>query len=120
VSADHLAGFAAECALKAILIGFFGIGLSAQGIPVEKSGARQIEYRHLPKLWGELAAVASGRAGAKFLAFVSGQNPFRAWDISDRYRDGSSITAQRAWSHVSAAGQILRLYQEAKLSGVVP
>lgn len=121
MSADHLAGFAAECFLKAILLHFFDAKLSPKGIPVSAHpGRKPTKHGHLPELWGQVAMLAAGRTGAQFAAFVAGANPFATWDVSDRYGDGADITSSRAWQHVSAATTIGHLYQMAQIRGAIP
>jgi hypothetical protein len=116
-SADHLAGFAAECALKALLVGFLGVSAPSRGYPSDAQGNR---FGHLPGLWRQAELSAQGRVGARFLTLLTGTNPFLKWDVSDRYSDGSSITAGRAWAHIAAAGALVKIQERAKVFGAVP
>lgn len=45
-------------------------------------------------------------------------NPFAVWAVEDRYEDGSQVGEQRAADHISAAEAIVRIVQQAQLSGV--
>lgn len=103
-NADHLAGYAAECGLKSILIGFLG-SQATNGRPrTPKSGGGYIEHGHLPGLWGEVATVTSGQAaGRGFASLIVQPNPFTDWSIHDRYKDGAAVSAGRALAHIAAA-----------------
>ena len=122
-SADHLAGFAAECAIKAILIGFLGSQLDSKGMPF--SPALQTTSRdrkvyghgHLPGLWGQLATLANGRVGPVFTGLVAQPNPFTQWDVADRYSDASTINATRVTRHLVAARALCSAYEMAQLTG---
>lgn len=119
-SADHLSGFAGECFLKAILFTFLGAQMDSSGKPYSQTPAGAVKHRHLPSLWGQLSLVATGRSGAEFAALLAGANPFIAWDVADRYCDGTAITPDRAWSHLAAASMIRRIFQQAQIRGALP
>lgn len=117
-NADHLAGFAAECALKAILLRFLGAQLNAKGRPVSSVSGRNTAHGHLPKLWDEAKTVVAGRAAATtFAGFLAGGNPFQSWDVSDRYEDGSQVKIEEAERRVEMARRVVSRLQMAKLSG---
>ncbi|MEV7120207.1 hypothetical protein [Kitasatospora griseola] len=130
-SADHLAGFAAECAIKAILIGFLGSQVDPKGkpfspvlkIPGQRQKSWDYQHGHLPQLWTQLAGVVQGQAGRgtvvgpKFIALISQPNPFAHWDVADRYADASSITVARVAGHLTAANDLCETYQLALLTG---
>ncbi|MGW7019286.1 hypothetical protein ACWGGS_08055 [Streptomyces decoyicus] len=132
--ADHLAGIAAECAIKAMLLDFFGSVQDApHGIPyspairnnpaapsktqIEKA-RKASEHGHLPHVWDQLLLLADGHRGAIVLAHVPQQNPFResadTWDVAHRYRDSSQISDQRVKRHLAAARTVIAAYQQAK------
>lgn len=118
-NADHLAGVAAECGLKTILLGYFGATLNQRNMPVYGQPNRWLG--HLNALWNELPQVVSGRtAGPVFTALLAGQPPFVNWNIDDRYSDGSAITEQDARGHISSARAILGILEQAILTGTVP
>jgi hypothetical protein len=79
-NADHLYGFAAECALKAIL--------SMSGAEQIPSGELEDKHFwvHVHVLWDEVFAAVEGRA-VRFLAPLSGYtlNPFANWHERQRY-----------------------------------
>jgi hypothetical protein len=116
VNGDHLIGLAAECLLKAVLVGYLGATV-ANNKPPATNGK---EHKHLPTLWTSVGAVVSGRSGSQFSALLGGANPFSAWSIHDRYADGSDITVQHARDHLTAADTIAALHQQAVLNGVLP
>jgi hypothetical protein len=118
-SADHLAGLAAECGLKAILIDHQGGTLNDKGKPTHPSLASGKSYGHAGQLCGELAATAHGRSAAHFTALISEPNPFRDWNINDRYTDGTRITRQAVVDHLAAARLVLDLYSQALTDGML-
>jgi len=92
-SADHLAGLAAECALKAILVGYLGGTVNPGGAPTHPDTA--VRYGHLPKLWTQLSALIEGQASAQFAESLLGSNPFQFWQIDERYCAGDHIDTTR-------------------------
>lgn len=133
-SADHLAGIAAECVIKAMLLDFFGSRQDTPlGIPyspvirnnpaapsktqIEKA-RKASEHGHLPHVWDQLLLLANGHRGATVLAQIPQQNPFREsadeWDVAHRYRDSGQITDQRVKRHLAAARTVIAAYQQAK------
>jgi len=119
-AADHLAGFAAECALKAILLGFLGATLGPKGIPASAVEERTVEHRHLPGLWSQVAQCAAGRNALRFAELVGGPNPFARWDIADRYSVCTHINAADVSDHLAAAARVLAIQQQAAMDGLLP
>jgi hypothetical protein len=118
-NADHLAGVAAECGLKTILLGYLGVTLNQRNMPVYGQANRSLG--HINALWNELPQVVSGRTvGPAFTALLAGQSPFVNWTIDDRYSDGSAITQQDALGHINTAKAILGILEQAMLTGAVP
>ncbi|MCX2733540.1 hypothetical protein OOZ19_25135 [Saccharopolyspora sp. NFXS83] len=117
-NADHLAGVAAECALKAILVGHLG-GVVRRGRPTHPQHSDS-RYGHLPGLWRELGLISSGRTGSTFHQVITGTNPFLRWDVAERYSDGSHIDARRADTHLDEARKILSFHQQAQIYGALP
>ncbi len=132
--ADHLAGIAAECAIKAMLLDFFGsVQDTPDGIPYSPTirnnpaapsntqiqrARKASEHGHLPHVWEQLLLLAHGHRGATVLAQVSQQNPFREsadeWNVAHRYRDSGQISEQRVKRHLAAARTVIAAYQQAK------
>ncbi|GAA0526035.1 hypothetical protein [Saccharopolyspora thermophila] len=79
-NADHVAGMAAECGLKAILIGYLDGFVNKKNNkpdhPVHPSGKPGPSYGHLPTLWEEICLVASGRNANAFYLAMTQKNPF--------------------------------------------
>jgi hypothetical protein len=110
---------AAECGLKTILLGYFGVTINQRNMPVYGQTNRSLG--HINALWNELPQVVSGRAaGPVFTALLAGRPPFVSWKIEDRYSDGSAITEQEARGHISTARAILGILEQAILTGAVP
>jgi hypothetical protein len=80
-SAAHLAGLAAECALKSILIGLGVIAPAADGqVP-------QAYRTHVDRAWGQFQMALQGRRGAAYLAMLptSVMTAFDGWRVNHRY-----------------------------------
>lgn len=123
-NADHLYGFAVECALKSMLLRYLGasMGPKSNGRPATKPWTPhdQKEYGHLPKIWTDVSILAHGRTASKIAAVLSSSMPFRGWDVADRYTDGASISAATVASRQAAAEAVLNLHDQAIISGVLP
>jgi hypothetical protein len=118
-NADHLAGIAAECALKAILLGYLGATLNSSNLPMHPQASKSLS--HVDRLWNQLPQMISGRSiGPAFTSLIVGTNPFAAWAVDDRYSDGNAITEGSARSHVLKAQAILGILEQAMLTGAVP
>jgi hypothetical protein len=59
-SADQLAGYATECAIKAILCGPGGVQIPNIGAPAHGT----TKFSHLPNLWNNATMYLSGRTAA--------------------------------------------------------
>ena len=119
-NADHLAGVAAECALKAIIqFAPFGATPNPKGFLVWGGPPGKEMRDHVNKLWGELAQNISGHSAPVFATLFAGPSPFADWDVSERYASGTTIGKQKAAARVSAAGQIMTVLQQAELDGYV-
>lgn len=134
ISADHLAGLAAECGIKAILADFLGSQLNPRNRLVndevatweKKKGApgvrvwRPREHGHLPDLWEHLTAVAhrrrGGGSGALFTQLIW-ENPFAGWSVGDRYCDGTTITDDVLDRHLKAAYDLIAAHEQASILG---
>lgn len=118
-SADQLAGFAAECALKVILLQFLGAHMHKSGKPASMINKKEVLHGHLPDLWINLPLVASGRNAANFATLVAQSNPFKQWSVFDRYSDGKTITDAQVNQHLSEARKILAMLQQAQFTGAL-
>jgi hypothetical protein len=120
-NADHLAGLAAECALKAIMqLMPFGATPNAQGILVWGPSSKKLK-QHVDKLWSELALNLSGYTAPTFIGLLTGPGPgpFANWRVEDRYSDGLTVTQQEANDHLGATRQVLIVLQQAMIDGYV-
>ncbi|MGW7327578.1 hypothetical protein ACWGIU_02910 [Streptomyces sp. NPDC054840] len=123
---DHLAGVAAECVIKAMLIDFFGsVQDSPEAMPYSPAimnmpgmNKKKAGHGHMPGVWEHLKLVANGRRGSMILKQIPQQNPFRTasdeWDVAHRYRDGDTLPQQRVTRHLVAALTLITAYETAK------
>lgn len=119
-NADHLAGVAAECALKAIAISFLGVRSTPRAPRTPAGSHPEKELRHLPGLWAVLHLLMSGRRGSLFATQLSSANPFLSWQVDQRYEDGSRITAAVCDNHLTAARALVALHRQGQLTGALP
>src|SRR5688500_13868723 len=78
-NADHLYGFAAECAIK------HAIQLSTNG---RSSGERV----HINKLWHSMSLQSLQRAFLPLYGLLQTASPFADWDVSQRYEGTGFVT----------------------------
>lgn len=110
-SADHLYGLAAECALKAILVGW-GV-IPAMGPPPKSP------YKvHIDKLWDEFGAYVRSHGHSTYV-FPSGASPFSGWLAEHRYDEDSTFTVPRVQAHGAGSREAYRLFEQAVTDGVV-
>ncbi|MBP0458323.1 hypothetical protein [Streptomyces montanisoli] len=118
---DHLAGLAAECVVKAMLMDFFG---AKQDTPDGKPYSQQspndkrVRYEHMPKVWDQLRLIASGHRGNLILQQIPNVNPFSTpsdeWDVFHRYRDGDTFPSGRLARHLATALALINAYESAR------
>lgn len=110
-NADQLYGFAAECALKAIME-TLGMILSRDGVPLER------QYRvHIDQLWKEFQTLASDSNCAGYAAALSQNNPFAEWNVSQRYYSTVSISEVTASGHKEGAVEVFKILSQAVVDG---
>lgn len=109
-NADHLYGLAAECALKAILV---GLGVIPPSGPPQNSPWR----KHIDSVWGQYSTYVSGHHSSSYL--VTSANPFADWVAAHRYEDGALFTPARLRAHSAGALDAGLLLEQAILDGVV-
>jgi hypothetical protein len=115
-NADHLAGLAAECGLKAILEGWHGARVESGFLMWND---KQLKF-HVNRLWGEVATGLAGRTGATLAALFQGSVPFANWEVSDRYSDGTAVSEESACNHVGKAKEVIEILEQAIRDGIVP
>ncbi|URN12061.1 hypothetical protein LUW77_10750 [Streptomyces radiopugnans] len=137
ISADHLAGLSAECAIKAILQDYLGSRLNTRNrlfnpelmAPQQPASPRQKQkkqdykeytHEHLPELWGQLSTIAQKRtgrgAGPQFMQLLQ-RNPFHDWHVARRYCDDSTIAQADLDRHLSAARALIAAHEQARILG---
>ncbi|MFH8656303.1 hypothetical protein [Streptomyces afghaniensis] len=127
--ADHLAGLAAECAVKAMLMDYFGsVQDTPLGIPYspkirnrpvpsktqQKKAEKESLHWHMPDVWNDLVKLAAGRRGSLILSHLPQDNPFAEaadeWSVDHRYVDGQQISEERVARHLEAARTLIAAY----------
>jgi hypothetical protein len=119
VTADHLAGFAAECSIKAVLTGVGGVPTPAAGAPQ----AGNTKFQHLPGLWADASLYLAGLAAfasSATISLLASNNPFAQWSVSDRYEDDAVAPVARSAAHWAAARTLLSIAEQAALTGGLP
>ncbi|TRW94525.1 SAM-dependent methyltransferase [Candidatus Methylobacter oryzae] len=80
-NADHLYGLAAECALKAVMI-----GLDPSLVDENGDLLNQGDKIHINKLWQHFGFFLQNRVASPYLAHLSPRNnPFNNWNVNSRY-----------------------------------
>jgi hypothetical protein len=110
-NADHLYGLAAECALKAILV---GLGV----IPPSGPPPKDFWRKHIDMVWSQYSACVSGQGHSSYL--VASANPFAGWKADHRYEDDALFTSVRLRKHSAGALEAGLVLEQAILDGVVP
>jgi hypothetical protein len=105
-NADHHYGFAAECAIKKVLVAF--PAFSASG--VLESSYKQ----HINVLWDRLGHQSLQKSYPRLLSVLRAANDFYDWDVKQRYFADGAITSAALASHKKAA---VRLLGAVNLSG---
>jgi len=111
-NSSHLAGLAAECALKAVLEGLGILTLDTRGVPADPK-----HKKHIDKIWDEFQAALSGRAAVMYT--LRGANPFDDWKIEHRYEADSTIDQATAEKHCLGAHTAMLLLERARIEGDV-
>ncbi|MFV0135027.1 hypothetical protein ACLGIH_17690 [Streptomyces sp. HMX87] len=127
-TADHLYGFAAECAVKSLLLRFTDVRMGpsnkpeiAHPEPPEDEPGRTLQFGHVNELIREIKLLARGRGGAPLhTALDSDLRVFRRWHVSTRYSDGTYAQAEMVERRRGAARRILSLHEQALLNGRLP
>lgn len=111
-NADQLFGLAAECALKAVMVGL-GMQVTKKGAP--RDHAHKV---HMPELWMAYQSFAEGRLASRYLEPLSHRNPFDDWKVDQRYWASSAIGSGRSKDHRDAATSCRASMELAVLDGV--
>lgn len=118
-NAGHLYGYVAECGLKALLIGL-GYPTDLEGSPAQMKPNFRVHINGLlaPATFMSLNLFLNGRAGAKYLALISGIGDFSDWRVEHRYYSEAALPGSLAkWK--AAAHEVGRMLDQAKTYGVI-
>lgn len=116
-NADHLAGLAAECALKALIASYLGGRINQNDFVVHPNTGRPIK-EHVNTLWPEMSTIVRSRS-AKALVPILTSAPFADWKVDERYCDGSHLTPTVVAAHISAARTVIGILEQAQLDGML-
>lgn len=110
-NADHLAGLAYECALKACLALDPAVRLNAKGFleQTDKDGNVVKTFDgHADEIWRQVAPTIDSKAAKALAPLYALRNPFAAWRITQRYeasRERAATDAAR--THIEAAAAVV-------------
>lgn len=113
-NADQLYGLAAECALKAVVVGL--------GAQTDRGGDLTPPFRvHAKEMWVGYETFLSGRTGQRYLAPLAGfdGNPFDDWRVDQRYAPAEELSGGSLFRHARAARACATALQRAITDGVV-
>jgi len=95
-NANHLLGFAVECAIKMVI-------QTAGPLPKNPNGKRILG--HLPDLWTQAKLYAVHHAD--LMLELQAVNPFLQWRIEDRYSISGHVSSSDLTPRMTAAKAIL-------------
>lgn len=131
-NADHHFGVAAECAVKALLVGL--------GVQTDPAGNIDRSYRHhlgeafefgpgsrgsarQTNLCAEFGMYLRGHRGARYLPKLPEgealEDLFADWSIDQRYCESDDIRAAQVHTHARAARALLSCLERAQQDGIV-
>ena len=115
-NAGHLFGFAAECGIKALLVSH---GLSTDPRTGDLVETGSYKYKtHVNVLINNVQTFSGGPVYSKYVGMMPNLKAFSNWDTSYRYYDELSIPASLTdWR--TAAEEVIRMLDQAKLDGVI-
>lgn len=116
-NADHLAGLAAECALKALIAGYLG-GCVQNGFVVHPDTGESMK-QHVNNLWPEMSIIARNGSVNALVPLLTSHSPFADWKVEERYCDGSHLTPAAVIKHIFAARTVVGILERACLDGIL-
>jgi hypothetical protein len=116
-NADHLAGLAAECGLKALIEGYLGGKRNPKDLITDPRSGKPMMH-HVDTLWPEVALIIQSRP-AKSLVQLLANQPFADWKVSERYCDGSHLTGAVVLDHLNAARKVVSILEQAIIDGAL-
>jgi hypothetical protein len=111
-NADQLYGLAAECAVKALLLGLCGIAMRDDA-PVRPY------RRHINELWPLAAGMVTGLTAVHHTGSLLAANPFAGWSVNDRYAGHGPIDPVGLDAHQKASASLVSGAQLARLDGLL-
>ncbi|MDI6750470.1 MAG: SAM-dependent methyltransferase [Rhodocyclaceae bacterium] len=112
-NADHLYGMAAECGLKRLMLAF-GMPLNHAKDRPDKASDRQ----HADGIWARYESYRCGHHwGAGYV--LPSENPFKNWEVSQRYANRSHFDQARVQEHQSGAHAVRTLVTKARKEGLL-
>lgn len=90
-NADHHYGFAAECAIKKVLI----------ELPTfSNAGTLEGSYKeHVNILWNKVTRQSLQKSYPTLLAILKTTNPFQDWDVNQRYHSNGKVVRDAMEPH---------------------
>jgi hypothetical protein len=108
-NADHLFGFAAECALKVALSSVIGVA---------KEEDLTGRYRkHIDELWDRVRLHDLQKRFPHLCAYLSSGNRFSDWSVDQRYADDGVVTPDARKNHKLAAKRLLGMVMTGERKG---
>lgn len=104
-NADHLVGFAVECAIK-FAIDRAGQLNRRQNRPPTLLDDKKTQLRHVNQLWQE-AKLFSFLPAPLFAELGRAELPFSDWDANQRYQITGAIAPDCVMAHMDAARRVL-------------
>lgn len=98
-NADHHYGFAAECAIKKVLVAF--PTFSSQG----ELGASY--KKHVNMLWEKVNDQSLQKSYPGLSALLKSANPFLDWEVNQRYAADGGVSKVAMASHKKSASRLL-------------
>ena len=113
-NADHLYGLATECGLKRLML-VFGMPFDAnRDMPQYKA-----DKKHANEIWSRYETYLNGHPQGTGYALPKTPNPFRNWDISQRYANQTQFDRTRIEPHRNATKQVQALIKKAQRAGLL-
>ncbi|MBF0420674.1 MAG: SAM-dependent methyltransferase [Magnetococcales bacterium] len=112
-NADHLYGIAAECGLK-YLMTVFGMAVdSSSGSPMDNR-----DKKHANGIWRRFESYRCGYSQGAGYALPP-ENPFKDWNVSDRYAHQSKFQQPRTEFHQIGVQIVTELIQKVRRDGLI-
>lgn len=109
-NADHMYGMAAECGLKAVMVGL--------GMAVDSTGVPQRPHKvHVDHLWILFSTFATTQGAAAYAAMLPTANPFDDWSVNDRYAHRTNFVQGRVDTHRQGFVQVDEIVITAVMDG---